>query len=33
MLGLGLITSGVRRRRWQTRCVRLGGLIDDWAKA
>ncbi len=31
MIGFGLVTSGVRRRRWDTRCQRLGGLIDDWA--
>lgn len=30
MLGIGLITSGVRRRNWDTRCVRLGTLLDDW---
>ncbi|HQY83366.1 MAG TPA: hypothetical protein PLT40_00860, partial [Ilumatobacteraceae bacterium] len=30
MLGLGLITSGVRRRRWDTRCARLGGLVAQW---
>jgi predicted acylesterase/phospholipase RssA len=30
MIGFGLLTSGIRRRRWDTRCERLGGLIDEW---
>ncbi|MDP2293130.1 MAG: patatin-like phospholipase family protein [Actinomycetota bacterium] len=30
MLGIGLITSGVRRRNWDTRCARLGTLLDGW---
>ena len=31
IFGLGLITSGVRRNRWDTRCRRLAELVDDWS--
>jgi hypothetical protein len=30
LFGLGLITSGVRRYRWDTRCRRLADLVDTW---
>ncbi len=30
LLGLGLITSGVRSHRWAVRCRRLDALVNDW---
>jgi predicted acylesterase/phospholipase RssA len=30
VLGLGLVTSGIRSHRWALRCARLGALVDDW---
>jgi len=30
IMGLGLITSGVRSRRWAVRCRRLESLVSDW---
>jgi len=30
MVGLGALTSGVRQRRWITRCHRLGTLVNGW---
>ena len=30
MVGLGALTSGIRQRRWITRCRRLGTLMDGW---
>ena len=30
MVGLGALTSGIRQRRWITRCQRLGTLMDSW---
>ena len=30
VMGLGLITSGVRSQRWAVRCRRLESLVSDW---
>jgi hypothetical protein len=30
IVGLGLVTSGVRSHRWAVRCRRLNALVTDW---
>jgi hypothetical protein len=32
VLGLGLVTSGIRSHRWAVRCARLDALVADWQR-